>query len=265
MKKLKVSTKPNKKQEREEKIIDILKYNKEGIYPKIIAGLLRENVNTVKSTIKGMELRGLIKKDINKRGIYYLVENKAYDIFDFKFQNAIMICKLPEIKNDFIIHNGFKGIVKYRIEFCKNTSQATLRLSSPTCIDIGAISIFIQLFKLEIEKNVGYTPLLEEIIIRSIEFNKDYTNLRLDGFNSLTVESFTAQYKIYQKSRSVREEYKTKLPITATVLLELLNSGHNYASLSLKTDYLREEVIETKKLLSKILIYLRNKDANSNR
>ena len=255
--KRKVSTKPNKKQKREEKIINILEDHQEGLYPKTIAGFLRENVNTAKSTIREMELRGLIKKDINKRGIYHLVENKVYGIFNFKFQNAIIICKLPKIKKDSVIHNGFKGIVRYRIKFCKNTSQATLRLSSPTCIDIGAISVFIQLFKLEIEKNTGYEPLLKDITIRSIEFNKDYTNLRLDGFNSLTVESFIAQYKIYQKSRAVREEYKIKLPITATVLFELLNSGHNYASLSLKTDYLREEIVEMKKLLSKILGQLR--------
>ena len=175
--KRKVSTKPNKKQKRKEKIISLLKHSPEGTYPKIIAGLLRENVNTIKSTLKEMESSGLIKKDINKRGIYYLVENKVYSIFDFKFQNAIIVCKLPEIKEEFIIHNGFKGIVKYRIKFCKNTSQATLRLSSPTCIDIGAISVFIQLFRLEIEKNTKYEPLLNEIIIRSIEFNKDYTNL----------------------------------------------------------------------------------------
>jgi len=97
----------------------------------------------------------------------------------------------------------------------------------------------------------------EEILISSIEFNRDYTNLRLDGLNSLTVESFIAQYKLYQKSRAVREEYKTKLPIPTTVLFELLNSGHNYASLSLKTHYLTEEVVEIKKLLSKILGQLR--------
>lgn len=253
-----VSTKTKEIIIRENKIVNLLKESPEGLYPKIIAYHLRENQNTIKSHLRKMESKGIIKRDLQKRGIYNLVENKVDDVLsDFKFQNAMLTCKIPKIKEDFIVKNNLNDLVRYRISFCQNTSKATLRLKSPNGINVEAILIFVRLFILEIEKNCNYEPTLEEIQFSSIEFNKDYSTLRLEGAQCLTLSDFIAQYKIYQKAHCVREEYKTKLPIPAKALFELLNSSNNYASLSLEVSYLRILLNDVKKLLSKILNYLK--------
>ena len=65
----------------------------------------------------------------------------------------------------------------------------------------------------------------KDITISSIEFNKDYYNLRLDGVNCVTLDSLITQYKLYQKKNKVREEFKAKIPFPFEVLKELLTQG----------------------------------------
>jgi len=255
MKKIKpkVSTKPTNYSIRENRIKNIMREAPEGMYPKIIALYLRENVNTIKSTLRKMESECIIKKDLVHRGLYHLVENKVDGIFDFKFQNLILTTNVEGIKNSFSLNNGFKELLRYRIKFCKNTSNITLRLRSPRGIGLESLLTTIRVFILEIEKETNKTVSFEKIILSSIELNRDYTNLRLDGFNCLTIESLIAQYKLYQKRKTVREEYKVKVPMTAKTLFELLNFGQDYAVLSMTVDALKEELKEMRKILIKIL------------
>ncbi len=65
------------------------------------------------------------------------------------------------------------------------------------------------------------------MFIRTIEFNKDYSNLRLDGLNCITVDNLVEQFKLYQKKRGLRIEHKTKVPLTVENIVDMLSSNPN--------------------------------------
>jgi|SRR3989344_2437512 len=220
---------------KKERIISLVRGHPEGISPKTLSFYSSINENTVKSCLAKLKREGVVKIKDNTNGIYVLVEDNPYRaLFDFKFQNLFLTCVMNSCEKEFeptdliLIEN----MLKVNFGISSNTKKATLHLSSAHGLNINAILFVAQWFIDKIKNYAGIEVSFSDIIVASIEFNKDFSNLRLDGSNCITIDSLIAEYKLYQKENCVREEFKPKVPIPFPVLREMLTHGPLYVDVS---------------------------------
>jgi hypothetical protein len=239
MSKPKVSTKPLSAQKKKDKIVNLLKEYPEGITPKEIAFLTKINVNTVKSLLPKIEN---IRKKEGLRGLYVLVENNPHgSIFDWKLHNVTLTYDLINYSGEKINKTIDSELIKFRFGIGAKTKKATLHLSTDNPIEISSLNIYC-LYLLELIRQNYNSPLfLENIIVRSIEFNKDYLNLRLDGLKSISFTSLCYQYKLYQKRQGLRQEHKINLPIGIPEIFSMLQKGDYSLEVYSELNSLRKE------------------------
>lgn len=225
------------------------------VTPKEIALYASINQETAKGIMRKLHREGKVKLENNNRGYYELVENQYHGIFNFKFQNCVLTCPLPGLNQDLgPITSEFYSLIKTSTSFYKNTASATMHVSSDYSIDLPALLTVVDNFvkQIKISSGIDLTT-LDNISISSIEFNKDYSNFRLDGPNCITLTSLISQYKLYQKpNNKVREEFKTITSIDFNVLRQLLLSTSQHADLMSQVSTQSEEITQIKKDLRSI-------------
>lgn len=257
MSKLKVSTRTNGKLEKMDKILDTLKNHPEGLTPKFIAFHTGINPNTVKSIIPQIFQ---IKKKDNIRGLYYLVDEGQHgNIFSWNVHNCILTYKVPEYAGERITKTFDFGLTNCDLDIGAETKQATLRISTEHPINISALTICFGLFSSLIREYTSVNLELKDVIVSTLEFNQDFQNLRLDGAKCITFDSLIEQYKLYQKQNALRVEYKIKMPITAEVVMSMLNNSTNSLQTAQEIYYLRkghEVVVKQIKKINALLVAL---------
>lgn len=259
--KLKVSTKAYNKQEKIDKIIKYLTNYPEGTTPKTIAYTTGINVNTVKSLLP--HIPSVMKKG-EIRGLYILVDKSPHDeIFNWNLQNAIISCEIPEYGGKRVNKTLGFNLVNFKFEIGAESKKATLRLSTEHSINISSLEVYYLLFVELVKKHCTVALSPEETYVSSIEFNKDFTNLRLDGPNCITMDSLLSQFKLYQKTDRLRLEYKTKIPVGINEIFSLLEKGDHSLEVYTELKQLRKQqeiIIDSHRkghsLMSSILIKL---------
>jgi len=217
--KLRVATKYNGKLNKIEKIINTLKEFPEGTTPKKLAFRTGINTNTIKSLLP--EISCIRRGEL--RGLYHLVaEEGDSQIFNWNFHNCILTCNLPDYSGERIKASYNFGIINYEFEIGAESKQATLRISTDYPMNISSICSCYAFFKVLVEASAEFHPELKDVAVSSIEFNKDYINLRLDGIKSISLENLIEQFKAYQKTNGLRLEHKTKLPFAVEDIVNML-------------------------------------------
>ncbi len=229
--KRKVSTRIVEKNRKIERIVNVLKNFPEGTTPKNIAYYSGINLNTVKSILPKLPI---IKKKNGIRGMYVLVDESSHgSIFDWNFHNAQLSCPIQEYTGERIKETYNFGFINYEFEIGKISKKATLRISTNHPVNISSIcccySFFVELIK---NHTTVAAPALDKVLISSIEFNKDYINLRLDGPNCITLDSLLAQFKLYNKTLGLRIEHKLKIPIGCEVVFSMLKNNGNFIEIN---------------------------------
>ena len=231
MNKLSVATRSGVLSKKSQSIIKCMQSYPEGITPKKISLLTSINVNTVKSIIPKLA-------DIQKigRGFYKVynggdgaLSSTPDALLDWNFHNCIMSCQIP--------HKYFGNfqpvkktinlnliIVEFRIS---QKGRVTLRVATDYPLNVSSICMVYGLLCELLKKHTLASFAQSEVFIRTIEFNKDYSNLRLDGLNCITVDNLVEQFKLYQKKRGLRIEHKTKVPLTVENIVDMLSSNPN--------------------------------------
>jgi hypothetical protein len=228
MNKLKVqtSTKRNK-QEKENKIKEILTKYPEGLTPKYVALYTKIPHNSV----KGMLTRGIsgIEQVPGLNGVYRLVANlRDNSIFSYNFHNLILGVFLPNYKNETVKQTLSCDLTNFEFIIGKDSKRATMRISTPKIqgtdypINVSSITLAFALFRELVFKFARIDVKMKDVQVNSIEFNRDYSNLKLEGVNCITIENLVEQFKIYQKSDKLRTEHKIKIPMNAEELIKLL-------------------------------------------
>lgn len=227
MSKRKVQTLTNRNRwKREEKIRSVLANFPEGTTPKIIALYTK----IPQSSVRGMLMRGVPgveKMDI--RGLYRLVhKSRVVPIFSYNFHNFLCVTYIPDYIGSQVSKTLSSDLTNFAFEIGKVSKQATLRVSTKEVngtnypFNMSSLTIIFQLFKEWVNKYANVDITMEDVIVKSIEFNKDYSNLKLEGVNCITLSNLIEQFKIYQKELSLRVEHKITVPITANELIKLL-------------------------------------------
>jgi hypothetical protein len=249
----KVSTSANRDniaRENERRIIEILKENPLGYNPKTLSRILNINYNTLKSMLG--RLKDILTKE---NGIYRLVDKyRDGSIFDWKIHNVALTTSIPGYSGERINLKFDFCPCKYKFELGKESKKATYRVaSSKSPLEISSIySIYLN-FALLTEKYSGYFPPTAEVMASSIEFNKDYINLRLDGINCITLDSLFEQFRIYEKGKFLRLEHKIKVPFELDILMEMLNKSSNSVEIYNELCQIRKERKEIRKSQKNII------------
>ena len=132
------------------------------------------------------------------------------------------------------------------------SKKATFHLSSEFPLNISSLCLISVIVKLALRDYTCSEISNDNITLSSIEFNKDYSNLRLDSANSITLSNYIEQFKIYPKKAGVRYEHKITQPLNAQdVISSLLNQG-NALDFSTRLTNLEKEQEKTNSILSKV-------------
>lgn len=245
------------------KILKALDYYPEGATPKMLALDTGINVNTVKSIlpkVKGLEkpLRGLYKVVKEGDGPISLTGGS---LFDWNFHNLVLSTGLGSFPGKLVMSTHSFGLVN--AEFVLSTvGNASLRVSSDHPLNVSSICFVDAFFRELIAKYSD--DVVKTVWVKTIEFNKDYDNLRLDGVKSITVDNLVDQFKLYQKKRGLRLEHKTKVPFSVDNIVDMLSRNPNSLELNIKLsqqaeqiDRLTQQTINNTELVRKLIEVLR--------
>ena len=236
MQQLKVTTYRGGKLNKIDKIIKCLENYPEGATPKMIALATRINVNTIKSMIQEIPE---VKKII--RGLYKVVKQgdtpHLETLHNWTFHNLILTANLTNYK-PITKTEGF-GLITYRFTISK-AGKASLIVACDQPLNIASIGTIFAWFKSQIPKENKLTT--ANTYINTIEFNKDYKNIRLDGVKALTIDSLTEQFKLYEKKTKMRIEHKTKVNFTVENIIDMLTNNPNSLELNIKLSAQQEQL-----------------------
>lgn len=216
---------------KQQKITEALKQFPEGASPKTIAYTAGLNHNTVKKYLPYMS-------NVRKlgRGWYLGIKggdtplfNCASEFHTWNFHNLILSSKTPTYNPQVTNFTRKVGLLTLTLRQ-SNTGNYSFRVATDYPLNISSLSLCASYFLHYLPKS----STMSDIQVRTIEFNKDYTNLRLDGINSISMDNLIEQFKIYQKSRGLRLEHKTKIPLSANDVVEILKTNPNSLELNIK-------------------------------
>jgi hypothetical protein len=198
----------------------------EGATPKMISLYTQ----IPQSSVRGMLTRGVPGvEQMEIHGLYRSVyENRDNHLFTYNFHNALLAVFLPNYTKEAVSKTHSSELLNFEFTIGAQSRQATLRISTPNIngtnfpFNISSLSMAFTLFQTLIKMHADTDITEKDTTVKSIEFNKDYENLKLEGVNSITMDNLVEQFKAYNKRDKLRIEHKMKVPINASELLKLL-------------------------------------------
>ena len=217
-----------------QKIRKVLQNYPEGATPKMISVESRINANTIKGLLP-------IMTDVKKirRGLYKVVKGgdvpyaSSGDLLDWNFHNCMLSCQTKGTKPTDIMLDLKLIQIHYVVS---GSGRATLRVASDSPLNVSSLCSVFAVFSLLL----GWPVNMGDVFITCIEFNKDYSNLRLDGIKCITVDSLVSQFKAYQKRAGLRVEHKTKVPLSVENVVDMLSSNPSSVDISTKMSELQK-------------------------
>lgn len=207
----------------EEQVLAVIQRYKEGVNPKTIAHTSGLNYNSVRGIVRRLVQKFKIRK--MPTGMY--VANLAIDgipkeLRQIKFQNAVLKIKLPSNKSyKRENHTQVVGGVKLRFQIGAESKEANIHISGEPPFDLDLLTELSEIFRKKVIQHTGYDA-GDNVLLVSIELNHDIPNMRLEGVQSITFQSFSKELlKYYNKKGALRSELKLSLnfPIPVNQLI----------------------------------------------
>jgi len=241
-KELKVATSTRDIDRKSKKIYNTLCGYPEGLNPKSISAKTGINVNTVKSIlpkIKGVTkvMRGLYKVD--KEGD--TPRSFHVELVDWNFHNLVLFFEL-RFWGGRVVSECFDFLLG-RVDFSiSKVGKVCLRLSTDWPLNVSSISLVFLLFQRLVGDFSSEFVGPSSCFVSTVEFNRDYRNLRLDGVQSVSVDSLVEQFKVYQKRRGLRVEHKTKVPLSVDSIVDVLSNQPSVVDFNVKLNGYKDEL-----------------------
>lgn len=131
-------------------------------------------------------------------------------------------CSIPASLCKF---EGCFGTVGLKVLFGRTHQRVTGYFSSPDGMNLDTLVLAVEKFKHVVFSRTNVNPLDRSMLVKRVEFFKDYPNLRMSGISCITIESLYGNLeKIYQKKHRVRSEIRVHNTSLASVYM-LLKGG----------------------------------------
>ena len=233
----------------------------EGMTPKMIALHTRINVNTIKSILP--KIQG-IKKIM--RGLYKVVnggdgtpKSDESRLTSWNFHNLHLSCILDFKPSQLIERTHSFGLLNFKFIISKK-GRCTFSLASDYPLNISAINMVGEYFSTVLLVSYNASVTLKDIQISTIEFNRDYSNLRLDGVQCISLDSLNEQFKTYQKRIGLRIEHKTKVKFSSQDVVDMLTNNLNTTDIHTKLNQTLEGNALIMQKLALLFDFLKNKE-----
>lgn len=215
----------------------------EGITPKLIASLSGVNVNTVKNILPRLDN---VQKVL--RGVYKVVEwgdtpqsNTNPDLTKWNFHNCVLSTTINDYKGKLITRTHSLKLLN--LEFVLNTKgKATLRASTDYPLNVSSLCMVGGFLIEELRQYSNSRLKFDDVSVSTIEFNRDFANLRLDGVKCITLDSLSEQFKIYQKKIGLRIEHKTKVKFSVQNVVDMLSTDPNSLEININLAKQKEQL-----------------------
>lgn len=240
MNKLKVSTNSSNVFQKKDKIIHWLTQHEEGATPSMIAVGTGINVNTIKSILPKMQ-----KVKSVTRGWYKVLIEKdnplisCGELKDWNFHNLILQTQLKSY-NPLDIKLNY-NLIDINI-LINSKGKCTTRLSSDFPLNVSSICLVYAFLTEKLKPYTNDILTMKNINIRCIEFNKDYSNLKFEGVQCISLDGLCEQFKLYQKSIGLRVEHKTKVEFRVNNMVDMLTQSPNTLDLTTKLNQTEEQL-----------------------
>ena len=243
-----------KAREKEERLLRIIKDYPEGISPITLYNITKLPHNTIKTILRRLLNKGIIKSIASAQGYYALAENSTHMMLFYNVQNAIIQVESDKISIDEEINEeeNLENIIKFNLVIGAKSKKATFTVSSDYPFNFTSLVGYVHMFQEKMVRLCKFKPKLDEINIRTFEINHDHLGYRVDGLSSYTIRNAIADFKLYNKKNGVREEYKIKVPIPFRFIQTLIEQGITTAFYTQKIDRIDSKLHETNKLMRKL-------------
>jgi len=208
-----------------EKIKDCLARHPEGSTPKSIARETGLNVNTVKSALRRMKeitmpLRGVYK--VSNGGDGYPISDGTLRAWNFhNLYLTFPVCY--NTRDNFILDYE---LITIRVDIVNY--KACVCVSSDIPMPLSTLRLINDLLNEKLNTKLS----MNDMIVSSIEFNKDFDGYKLEGVKCLTMHTLYSQYKLYEKQRGVRIEHKMKVPFPMSHIANMLQEQPAHVNMS---------------------------------
>jgi len=236
-----------------EQILACLEKHPEGLSPKLISLYSKINVNTVKTLLPKIEQ---VKNPI--RGLYLVVKGgdapplaPSIDLTPWTFHNLHLSTE-TSFKPRKMISTTFSCKINNYKFVISTVGRITFSFATPQVQNISSIGLTGLFFAELVFRYTGHLISMRDINIDTIEFNRDYTNLRLDGVKCITLDELQDQFKLYQKKLCLRKEHKTKVRFTAQDIIDMLTSNPNSLDIHTKLNAQGEQLADLQRLVLEI-------------
>lgn len=253
-----VSTEGGVESKKISQIIHVMKGYPQGMTPKQISLRTRLNVNTIKSILPKIKkvrkiMRGLYKVDSEGDS----TPSFHVELEDWNFHNLIL---RAEVDYGLVSPVDIDMGLVHAVFSVSKVGSAVLRVDTDFPINVSSLCLMHYIFNSVLDVYSIRPVAPRDLMVTTIEFNKDYKNLRLDGVQSVSLDNLVEQFKLYQKSIGLRVEHKTKVPMSVESIVDVLSNNPNSIELHLKLneqsvalERLSKAVSRTDGLLSALL------------
>lgn len=239
---LSVATFSSSSDRKDKKIINALLHYPEGATPKMLAGKTGINVNTIKSILPKLPL---VKKKL--RGLYIVekggdgtIPTAKGELMDWNFHNCHLSTTILPSECHEQSHEMSLDLINLKFNISLK-GRCTCSVATKYPINCSSIVLVSKLFRDWLEKfNIEKSN--KDIMISTIEFNRDYSNVKMEGVKCVTVDSLTTQFKLYQKKIGLRVEHKTKVPMTVDNIIDMLTHSPSSLDVNVKLSETRSQL-----------------------
>lgn len=240
--------------EKEERLLKIIKDYPSGISPITLYKITKIPHNTIKTILRRLENKGVIKSIPSAPGYYVLVENPTHVMNFYTAQNVILQVESNKILIEKEINESenLDDIIKFNLTIGSRSRKATFSISSSYPFNFSSLIGYVHIFQEKVMRLCNFKPTLEEIMLITTEANHDYIGYRLEGISCYTIRNAIADFKLYNKRNCVREEYKIKVPIPFRFIQTLIGQGITTSFYTQKIDQIECRLNETNKLMRKL-------------
>lgn len=203
------------------KIVELLEEKKAEFYPLEISRRTGLNHSTVKNYCRKLLRDQKIAQPY--RGVYCSKLTYSMVMRPAKVHNVILSVPAPWLRfSDDVTE--FVSDVKIRVQFGKRRRRITGRISCDAGMDHRAALFSVERFYDIVHELTG--RVVDEVVVKTFEINRDFQGLRLDGARSFTRTTF-GEYldRIYQKGKAVRSEIKISKEVSVDQMLLLAQGG----------------------------------------
>lgn len=233
----------------EKKVLEFIERSETEMTPLVIASNLHANRSSVRVMLRRLLEKGKIVQPY--QGAYQSFRIDGVRFAPLRLHNVVFTVEALDVSTHWEWTETV-GECGLSVVFGTERGKATACISCDRGLERDGCLLAVRKCVEVIEGHLGYA--VENVVVKTFEANKDYSGVRLDGVQCVTVKGlYDVIERVYQKEENlVRHEFKVSTPMDLRNFEGLLKGGlgqYNITQVNFETIQELRHQEETLKLL----------------